>query len=342
MDRKFSHLVNIVIGLVFVGGSPTAGVTQEFYQGKTVRIIVGFSAGGGFDTYSRVIARHLGKHITGNPTVIVENMPGAGSLIAANHLYKVAKPDGLTIGNFVGHFVLAQLLGRPGIEFDARRFEWIGLPVPDSGACAFTKASGIISVEKWQAAKTPVKLGVTSLGDVTYNSAKILKDVIGLPIQIVSGYKGTADIRLAAESGEIAGSCWQWEPIKATWRKALDSEDVVVVLQMTPQPHPDLPKVPSAYNLAKTEEARLLLQAAVNDPNTITRPYAVPPGTPKDRVQLLRKAFMNTMKDPEFLAEARKSKLNIDPLTGEELEKIVVRSFKLDPALVGKLKVVLK
>lgn len=341
MDKRFSTL-NFIIGLAFIVVASTAALGQEFYRGKTIRIVVGFSAGGGFDTYSRTIARHLGKHIPGNPTVIVENMTGAGSLIAANHLYKVARPDGLTISNFLGHFVLAQVLGRPGIEFDVRRFEWIGLPVPDSGACALTRASGVTSLEEWQTSKTSVKLGVTSLGDVTYNSAKILKDVIGLPVHIVSGYKGSADIRLAAESGEIAGSCLQWEPIKATWRKALDAGEVVVLLQLSATPHPDLPKVPLAVSLAKTDEARLLLQAAIHDPNTITRPYALPPGTPKDRVEITRKAFMATMRDPEFLADAKKSRLDIDPMVGGEMEKIVERYFKLDPAIVARLKAVLK
>lgn len=341
MDRRFSAL-NFLIGLALTVVASTAALGQEFYQGKTIRIVVGFSAGGGFDTYSRMIARHLGRHIPGNPTVIVDNMTGAGSLVAANHLYKVARPDGLTAGNFVGHFVLAQVLGRAGIEFDARKFEWIGIPVPDSGACVFTRASGITSVEAWQASKTPVKLGVIAHGDGTYNSAKILKDVIGLPVHIVAGYKGSADVRLAAESGEVAGSCFQWEPIKSTWRKGLDSGEAVVPLQLRATPHPDLPKVPLASSLAKTEEARQLLQAAIHDPNTITRPYALTPGTPKDRVQIMRKAFMATMRDPELAAEAKKAKLDIDPVAGEEMEKIVERYFKLDPTIVAKLKTVLQ
>jgi tripartite-type tricarboxylate transporter receptor subunit TctC len=333
--------LNFAIALVLTIVVSSAALGEEFYQGKTIRVVVGFSAGGGFDTYSRMIARHLGKHIPGNPTVIVENMPGAGSLIAANYLYKVARADGLTMGNFVGYSVLGQVLGRPGIEFDARSFEWIGLPVSDTGACVLTRASGVTSLELWQASKIPVKLGVVGPGDGTYNSAKILKDVIGLPVQMVAGYKGTADIRLAAESGEVAGGCWQWEPIKATWRKGLDAGEVVVVLQLNDMPHRDLAKVPQAVSLAKTGEARILLQAAIHDPNTITRPYAFPPGTPKDRVEITRKAFMATMRDPEFLADAKKSKLDIDATPGEELDKIVKRYFKLDPAIVAKLKALL-
>lgn len=315
---------------------------ESFFKGRIIRIVVGFSAGGGFDTYSRAIARHLGKHIPGNPAIIVENMTGAGSLIAANHLYKVAKPDGLTIGNFHGYLVLNQVVGGPGIEFDARKFEWIGVPVSDTAACGLTKASGITSLEKWKEAKTPVKLGAVAPGDGTYTQAKVLKDVLGLPVQVVAGYKGTAEVRLAAEAGEIAGGCWQWESIKVIWRRALDEGQVAVVLQLTAKSHPELASVPLAISLAKTEEARVLLQAAVHDPNAITRPYSLPPGTPKERIQLLRKAFVDTMKDPGFLAEAKKAKLDINPVTGEELEKVVEGFFKLDPGIGAKLKEILK
>src|SRR6478672_10375230 len=170
---------------------------QDFYKGKSIRLIVGASAGGGFDTYSRAIARHMGKHIPGNPTIIVENMTEAGSIVAANHLYRIAKPDGLTIGNFHGFQVLNQVLGAPGIEFDARKFEWLGVPVQDTGACGLTKASGIASLEQWRAAKQPVKLGGVGPGDASYGMARVLKEVLGLPVQPIPGYKGTAEIRLA-------------------------------------------------------------------------------------------------------------------------------------------------
>jgi tripartite-type tricarboxylate transporter receptor subunit TctC len=315
---------------------------ESAFEGKAIRIVVGFSAGGGFDTYSRAIARHMGKHIPGNPSMVVENMTGAGSIVAANHVYRVAKPDGLTIGNFHGFQILNQVLGAPGIEFDARKLEWLGVPVQDTGACALTKVSGIGSIEQWQAAKQPVKLGGVGPGDASYGMARVLKEVLGLPVQPIPGYKGTADIRLAAESGEIAGGCWQWESIKVIWRKGLETGDANLVLQLVAKPHPELPKVPLAVSLAKTDEARTLLQAAVHDPNSITRPYSLPPGTPKDRVKILQKAFMDTMKDPEFLADAKKSQLDLDPVSPEEVEKTVARFFKLDPTLIAQLREILK
>lgn len=341
MDRVFrcSSLVLVASFAVIVGTSTSA--FSQAYKDKTLRFIVGFSPGGGFDTYTRVVARHIGKHIPGNPTVIVENMTGAGSLIAANHVYKVAKPDGLTVGHFIGGLIMGQLIGRTGIEFDARKFEWIGAPAKLEAVCAFTKASGITSAEGWMASKTPVKVGATGPGSETYDVPKILEVALGLPIQIVSGYKGTPEIQLAAESGELAGICWGWEVMKVRWRKALDAGNAAVVLQAVPKPHPDLPGVPLAINSAKTEEARRLIDVGIHDQSAILRPYALPPGTPKDRVKILRKAFDDTMKDPDFLAEARKANLDVDPLAGEEFERIVARLFKLEPALVAKLKEVL-
>jgi tripartite-type tricarboxylate transporter receptor subunit TctC len=319
-----------------------AASAEEFYRGKNIRIVVGFSAGGGFDTYARAIARHLGKHIAGQPTVVVENMTGAGSLIAANHVYKVAKPDGLTIGHFIGGLFLGQVLGQKGVEFDARKFEYIGAPISDHVVCAMTKASGITSVEKWMASKTPVKMGGIAPGTSTPdNATRAIKAALSLPIQLVTGYKGTADVRLAAESGEVAGGCWGWDSVSVTWRKALDSGDAVVVLQANRKTHPDLPQVPQAIKLAKTEEGRRIIDVVIHRDSEIVRTYTLPPGTPKDRVQTLRAAFDATLKDPEFLADAEKSKLNVDPVPVVEVEKDIQDLFKLDSGTISKLKDIL-
>jgi len=327
---------------IFVALILPAHAGAPFYEGKTIRVIVGFSAGGGFDTYSRVIARNMGRHIPGNPSLVVENMPGAASLVAANHVYNVAKPDGLTILNFHGNQVINQVIGKPGIEFDARKFEYIGIPTQDNVACAFYKPSGITTFDNLRNSKTPVKLGGVAPGDTTYNTAKLLIAALKLPIQLVAGYKGTAEVRLAAEAGEVAGGCWQWESIKSIWRQGLDSGNVAVVLQVNAKPHAELAKVPNAVDFAPSENSKLLLKFGGHDPSAITRPYAVAPGTPKDRVQMLRQAFVETLKDPEFLADAKKSRLDTDPLTGEEIEKIVAQLFKMDASLVKQLKEILK
>jgi len=332
-----------VLFLIFclLVASVPAGADEAFYRGKTLRIIVGAPPGGGYDTYTRALARHLGRHIPGAPTVVVDNMAGAGTLVAANHTYRVARPDGLTMVNFSGTFILGQILGLPGIEFDARKFEWIGIPAKDHVVCAFTRASGITSVEAWMAAKTPVKVGATGRGSAPEDSVRILQTAVGLPTKIVSGYKGTADVRLAADAGEVAGGCWQWESMKVNWRSGLDSGDVVIVLQATATPLPDLPKVPLALSLAKTDEARALIRLGIQEQGTVTRVYAFPPGTPKDRVQALRQAFLATLADSEFRAEAVKAKLDVDPVGGEETERLVADLFKLDPALIARLRTIL-
>jgi tripartite-type tricarboxylate transporter receptor subunit TctC len=315
---------------------------QDFYQGKTVRIIVGAAAGGGYDTYSRTIARHMGKHIPGNPSLVVENMPGAGFLISANHMYKVAKPDGLTIGHFIGGLFLQQLLGKPGIEFDAAKFEYVGVPTQDNYVLGISKKLGITAIDQWLASKTVVKLGGVGVGSATDDIPKVLKETIGLPLQVVSGYSGTSTVRLAYNSGEVQGVCNAWESFRATWPNEVKSGDLVIVLQNTAKPHPELPNVPLAINYAKTDEGKKLITALVHSVGPTARPYVLPPGTPKDRVQMLRKAFIETMKDPEFLADAAKAKLDINPLDGAELETNVKDVFNLDPKLIPRAKEILK
>jgi tripartite-type tricarboxylate transporter receptor subunit TctC len=336
-------IIGVVLSALFSLLHFASAMAQDgFYKGKTVRIIVGASAGGGYDTYSRTIARHMGKHVPGNPVLIVDNMPGAGFLISANYMYKVAKPDGLTVGHFIGGLFLQQLLGKPGVEFDARKFEYIGVPAQDNYMLGVHKSTGITSIEQWLNSKTVVKLGGVGAGSATDDIPKVLAVAIGLPMQLVSGYKGTADVRLAFDSQEILGVCNSWESFKATWSKELSSGDVVIVLQNVAKPHPEQSKLPLAINYAKTDEGQKLIKALVHSVGPTARPYVLPPGTPKDRVQILRKAFMDTMKDPEFVADANKAKLDINPLDGAELEKNVKEVFNLDPALIPRAKEILK
>ena len=341
MNIRMSFAALLVTIALFLQAYP--GVAQEdFYRGKTVRIVVGSAPGGGFDTYARAIARQMGKHIPGNPGVIVENMTGAGSLRAANYLYRIAKPDGLTIGHFLGGLLLGQALGREGIEFDARKFEYLGVPVRESSICALDKKVGFPTIEQWLASKTPVKLGGIAPGNATDDVPKILQAGIGLPLHLVSGYKGTSEVRLAVEGGEVSGVCMGWDSLKATWRKQLDAGETVIVVQATPRPHPELPKVPLAVNFAKSPEGRRLIEVGIHDLSAIFRPYAMPPGVPKDRLEALRRAFVETLKDAEFVAAAEKSRLSIDPVSGEEVRKIVAGLFELPPALKNKLGETLK
>ena len=331
-------LTFIVIGLI----EQNALAQDDFYRGKTVRIIVGASAGGGYDTYARTIARHMSKYVAGNPTFIVDNMPGAGFLISANYMYKIAKPDGLTIGHFIGGLFLQQLLGKPGVEFDARKFEYLGVPAQDNYMIGVHKSTGITSMEQWLSSKTVIKFGGVGAGSATDDIPKVLAPAIGLPMQLVSGYKGTADVRLAFDSGEVNGICNSWESFKATWSKELSSGDLVMLMQNVAKPHPDQPKLPLAISYAKTEEGQKLIKAIVHSVGPTARPFVLPPNTPKDRVQILRKAFIDTMKDPEFLADATKARLDVNPLDGAELERNVREVFNLDPKLIPRAKEILK
>lgn len=314
---------------------------QDFYKGKTIRAIVGGTAGGGFDVYTRAMTRYMGKHIPGNPTIIVENMTGAATRIAAKYMHSAAKPDGLTFGIFNGYLILSQVLDPKGFDFNMREFEWIGVPIQDNVVCALRKESGIANIEQWFAAKTPIKIGGLGPGNSTSDVPRVIKATLNLPIQLVEGYKGTADIRLAADAGELQGGCWAWESVRVTWRKALETGDTYPILQVTSKKQSDLPNVPLALDLAKSDEARQLIRAGGIQPGAVTRVYVTTPKTPKDRVQILRNAFMQTLKDPDFLAEATKVQLDVNPLTGEEVKAVVDDLFKLDPSLVAKLSSIL-
>ncbi len=333
-----SVIAMFVFSLLF---APKVWGQANFYEGKTIRIIVGGSAGGGFDTYSRVISRHMGRHIPGNPNIVVENMTGAATRIAAKYLFSAAKPDGLAFGIFNGYLISGRALGAKGLDFDVRQFEWIGVPVQDNVACGLTKASGVADLDQWMKSKAPVKLGGLGPGNSVSDVPRVIQAALGLPIQLVEGYKGTAEIRLAADGGEVAGACWGWESMKVTWKKALETGDVNVLLQVTAAKQPDLPNVPVALELAKTEEAKQLIRYGVLLPSDITRVYATTPGTPKDRVQTLRRAFSETLKDPKFVDETTKVNLEINPLTGEEVAKHVGEMFDISPALKSKLAAVL-
>jgi len=332
----------ILLALALFASNAAAAEPANFYQGKTVRIIVGLAAGGGYDLYARTLARHLGKHIPGNPAVVVENMTGAGSIIAANYLYKIAKPDGLTIGHYLGGIALQQLLGKSGIEFDALRFKYLGVPAQDSFIIGVHKATGITDVHAWIASKQLIKFGGIGPGAGSDDIPKILAASINLPAQVVAGYKGTAETRLAFNNGEVQATSNAWESTKSTWRNELESGTLKVVLQATLKSHPELKQIPVAYELAKTDEAKKLMATVLRANSPTVRPFMAPPGTPNDRVQLLRKAFMDTWKDPELVAEAKKARLDIDPADGAELEQNIKEIFKLEPSQIAKLKEILK
>jgi tripartite-type tricarboxylate transporter receptor subunit TctC len=328
----------LIIGSALFLIAVVPAMAQEFFKGKTIVVIVGTAAGGGFDTYSRMMARHLGKHLAGNPTIVVQNMPGAGQLIAANHLYNRASPDGLTIGHFSGSVIFRHVLGDSSVMFDGRKFGWLGTPAPERHTCVVTEKSGVKTLADWSASKRPLKFGALGPGNSTSAWPHLLKSTLRVPLSVIEGFKGTSDVRLAAEAGEVDGACWGWDSIKVTWAKGLESGFVRPLIQTMLEPHPDLPNVAVAIQQAKSKEDQDLLRLAAQAYGPASIAYSLPPGLPKDRLQILQTAFMATMKDAEFLAEAKKSNLVVSPLDGPTIEQTVAELYRAEPKLVERFR----
>jgi len=324
------------------GGPAEGAAVADFYRGKTIRLIVGLGAGGGFDTYSRVIARHLGRFIPGNPTVVVENMPGAGSMLAANQLYNTLPKDGTVIGNVHGNLFMQQVFETEGVRYDGARFGYLGVPAVDNILCVAHQHTGFKSIKDAQnPGGRQLVLGGTAFGTTTDDDAAVLKEALDLNLKLVQGYDGTAKIRLAMEQGELDGLCgWSWESIKTSSYDQIASGEYVVLVQATERPLPDLPQrdAPLAYDLARSQEGRDLIRAAIVNPSRTTRPYLVPPGVPPERLAALRAAFDATLRDPQFLADAQKAQLDIDPVSGEEAEQLIRDQLAMPPGIKARLK----
>jgi tripartite-type tricarboxylate transporter receptor subunit TctC len=336
----FALAISIVSGALLT--SALAASVEEFYKGKTVQFVVGGSAGGGYDTYTRLIARHFGRHLPGNPATVVQNMPGAAMLIAANYIFNSAPRDGTVIGHWSGPLILQHMMGNPAVQFDGRKFGWLGMPTADSLVCILTDRSGIKTAEDWRKSKVRMKLGAIGPGTSGTDDTKLLAAATDFPLQLIEGFKGTADIRAAAESGEVDGTCsFGWQSAKVTWVNALRAGQIHVVLQTMPEPHPELKNVPLALEYAKTEEGKKLLGIA-SELYGKQRLYSLPPGVPEQRTRLLQKAFTDTLRDPQLLAEAEKAKLEIDPVDGAGIEKMVKGLYGLEPAIISRVKQVLQ
>ena len=340
MRECLRTLAASIVAAVSISVSAVPVQAQDFYKDKTVRFIVGYSPGGSFDLYTRVIARHFSKHLPGNPTTVVENMTGAGGIIAANHLYNRAKPDGLTIGAWAAPLVLQQIMGNDAVQFDARKFGYLGVPSPYDTVCTFNDKSGIANINDWFAAKRPMKISSIGPGTSTSDIPKLLKAALNLPLEVLDGYKGGADARLAVESGEVDGYCGSWQTVETVWRSAYESGKIHAVLQASLEPYGKYKDVPLAISYAKTDLARQLVTVA-DSAHGAQFPYTVPPGMAKERLELLQKAFVDTLKDPELLAEAKKSKLDIEVIDGPSIAKKLGLLYELQPAVIAKLKEVL-
>jgi tripartite-type tricarboxylate transporter receptor subunit TctC len=340
MINRWKNLFTLLTAAVSLLGAVNAAPAQDIYKDKTLTFIVGYSPGGTYDQYTRLIARHIGKYLPGNPTRIVENMPGAGGIIAANHLYNRVKPDGLTIAAWASPLILQHVMGNDAIKIDGRKVGWIGIPGPYDTACHFTQASGIRNMDDWVNSKRPVKISSIGPGTSLSDVPKLLKAALNLPLEMVEGYKGGAEARLAVESGEVDGLCASWQATKVTWRSQIETGKIRVVLQTTLKSHPDLKKIPLAIDYAKTDQARTLLRVADNV-HAYQFPYSVPPETPPDRLKILQQAFIKTMRDRDLAAEAKKADLEVAPIDGPTTAKTFASLYELSPSLIAQLKEIL-
>jgi tripartite-type tricarboxylate transporter receptor subunit TctC len=312
----------------------------EFYKGKNFELYVGYSVGGGYDLYARTVARHLGKHIPGNPTIVPKNMEGGGSLRLANWLYRVAPKDGTVMGTIGRGTGFDPILGQKGAQFDGTKFTWIGSANNEVSVCvAWNATSGITKFDDLFTKE--ITVGGTSMSADTDQFPRVLDGILGTKMRIVSGYPGGNDVVLAMERGEVQGRCgWSWSSVMSTHKAWLDEKKMTVLIQLALRKHPDLPDVPLIMDVAKTPEQKQILRL-IFARQVMGRPYLAPPGIPADRAEALRKAFMETMEDPEFVADAEKEKLEITPVPGDELQKLVADVYSTPPAIAQKAAAIL-
>jgi len=321
-----------MIGLIVLTGAARSSA-DDFYKGKTIRFVVGLAPGGGYDLSARTVGRHMGKHIPGNPTIVVENMTGAGSLIAANYTYNSAKPDGLFVGIWNSAYVLRQALGDKAVRLDARKLGWVGAPTKGTPHCSIMAHTGLKSLKDVLGANREIKMGSTGPGSTYDDTPQILNRTIGTKFKVVSGYEGSSTIYVAMRRKEVDGGCWGWESARTTARPMLDAkgdEKLIPFLIHRREPDPEVKDLPLIPEVIKGEDNLSAYHTWVGS-YEFQRPFSVPPGTPKERVQLLRKGYADTMKDPEFVAEAKKAKLEVTYVSGEEIESHVSKILSITP-----------
>lgn len=313
------------LALLFVSAFPfAASRADDFYRGKQITILVGFSAGGTYDATARLFARHLGRHLAGNPTVIVQNMPGAGSMVATMNLFHTAPKDGTTLGVIGGGTVIEPLLGNPQAKYDARQFAWIGGRSRDDFLCVVWHTVPVNSIA--DATTRQVVVGATGPGSRTQTYPQALNDLAGTKFKIVSGYPGGNEITLALQKGEVEGYCgWAVGSIRQRAPQWLTDGTLKVLVQFTAG-KPDLPNAPVATDLAKTKEGREAIQILSAD-SVLAWPLMAPPGLPADRVRELRTTFNAMMADPALLADAKKANLDVDRVSGAEMQALIDRLY---------------
>lgn len=320
------------IGVLAMAACPLAAQTPEqFYRGKAVNMIIGFDVGGGYDIYARLGARHLGDYVPGTPKIVPQNMPGAGGLAAMNYLYRVAAKDGSVIGATHANIALGQVIGGNNIEYDARKFNWLG-----------RLTSTIVVHYVWHTSPTKTFADLKTRETMTAGTGpssdsvvlpRVLNAILGTKFRVITGFKGTADANLAIERGEVEMAVKPWEAVKSENAEWLRDKKINLLIQYSVNRHRDLPDLPTIVERMETEDQRQIMRLFVST-SEIGRTMVIPPDVPKDRVDALRSAFDKMMQDSTLIAEAEKLKLDLDPLGGADLQKVVASMFDVTPAVV--------
>ena len=343
MSIKSAVRTALILAGIAGASAPGVALAQDaaaFFKDKTVTINIGSSTGGGLDTYGRLVARHLGKHIPGNPTVIPSNVPGAGGNIVASRIYNVSPKDGTQIGLTFPSTLVEPLLSEGGRkEYDPNKFNYIGSAHAETLVCLMRTDAPVKAPQ--DLLTTEVLIGATAAGSTTADFPAMTNGVLGTKMKVITGYKGSRDVTLAVEKGEVQGICGLgWSTVKVQYPEVLKGNMFArVFAQEDMDGHPELNKlgVPLMISLAKSEDDRQAMQMFYGQ-NAFARPFILPPGVPAERVELLRKAFAATMKDPELLAEAGKMNIDVEPSTGEQVQALVAKMYETPPAVIERVK----
>ena len=327
--------LGLALGAMPAGAQPAA----EPFAGKNLSLIIGFGPGGGYDLWGRTVARHIGKHLPGKPSVVPQNMPGAGSYVAASHIYNAAPKDGTVFGIIARDAALGPLSGAPGARFDATKLSWLGSPTKEHNVCIAFHTAQVKDVK--QLRDTQLILGDTGPGTGTRSYPKVLNDLLGFKFKLVSGFRSSADVFLAMERGEVDGICESLDSVNQRKPDWIANKTVNVLLQAGAEPHPRLKGVPNVFDLARNDEERQVLEFLYAGQG-IGRPFVAPPDLPPERLKMLRDAFNATMKDLEFIADVKRNKFDLEPEDGEHLTALINKIYATPKAIIERVSNLIK
>jgi tripartite-type tricarboxylate transporter receptor subunit TctC len=336
--KRFAVPFGVVTSLALLCAAPAVAQAPNL-AGKNVTMLIGFGPGGGYDLWGRVVARHIGKHMPGSPTVVPTNMPGGGSFNAANNIYTIAPKDGTVLGIIARDAALGPLTGAAGARFDPLKITWVGTPTTETNVCISTDKAKVKSFK--DLTENELIIGNTGVGTGTYSYPKALNGLLGTKFKLISGFPSSSDVFLAMERGEVDGICESLDSVVGKRPDWISSKKVNVLFQGGVEPSPELKDIPFIVDLAGTPEKKQEIEFLYAGQG-IGRPFVAPPDLPADRLKMVRDAFRDTMKDPEFIADVKKQKLDLEPEDGEHLEALIRKIYGTPKPIVDKISDLIK